>query len=90
MTEQLLGRGLCPLPTLSPTDLPLVPIGTPGRQIRKESIFAPGWQANLRKNAPRTGKAGTADLSSGGGFPLITPTLTWQTPFDLKGLNSYK
>ena len=37
----------------------------PGRQIRKVCIFAPGWQANLRKNAPRGVHAAAADYHQG-------------------------
>ena len=66
-----------PHPTLSPTDLPLAPYGAPGRQIRKECIFAPAGQALLRKNAPRTGKAGPADYIEGG-CPLHIPLVLFQ------------
>ena len=54
-------------------DLPVGPEGPPGRQIRKESIFALGWQANLRKNAPRAVHAGAADYTEGGCGPLQIP-----------------
>ena len=38
---------------------------TPGRQIRKERIFAPAGQALLRKNAPRGVHAAAADYHQG-------------------------
>ena len=40
---------------------------------RKETIFAPGWQAILRENGPRPGKAGPADRTEGACGPLQIP-----------------
>ena len=41
------------------------PFRAPGRQIRKECIFAPAGQALLRKNAPRDVHAAAADYNQG-------------------------